>query len=578
MFRSTRLVIAVALLLGCGLLVTSCGTTRQVPATGTATLTRTSASELRITPVALGLVDLGAKVSSIDVYINDYPVRSVSAKSLGVADESAWYEAFTVPLAFGLPKASRIGLRLNGRGNSDEIFGWALQNAFVPSFEPSTPDPPVAVVFAHASPTGDAGTLIDARLSTGVAPLRYSFSPAACAGTSYGNGGSSSSAPSGPSDPTPTGTAWLTFSGSASAISCNVTVTDALGQYGSASVVASHVAGWQNGFFTFGNSQTVTITGSESGSLGSGSSSAPGGATTACVDLTGAGMYTTPVQLAGNPATGTVALTSLSAGLHKIGATFWSGGVNATCVRSSPVFADQTISDVYTVDAAGGISARRGVRASPFIAPSSLRFVSSKTISEGTFDVKSGVLAGATMSGSFSWSTPKSSKGVKRPVGAAQLANGTYVMRSINMLQGPSVGSASILLGSGTMLLRGSDGTLACGLLSGGLGTSTLTLAGGTNAARTLAGNVTGKEVTYVFPAVPTAAGARSGGVSGVLATALGWLTGDQPSQRVKKPAKKPKPVKVRPVKASGTASLQTTARAAGLPATCQALVQYLPQ
>jgi hypothetical protein len=102
-------------------------------------------------------------------------------------------------------------------------------------------------------------------------------------------------------------------------------------------------------------------------------------------------------------------------------------------------------------------------------------------------------------------------------------------------------------------------------------------LSGGTRSARTLAGNVTGKQVTYVFPTVPAAA-ARSGGASGMLAAALDWLTGDQPTERAKKPAKKPKPIKVRPVKASGTASLQTAAKPAGLPATCQALVQYLPQ
>jgi len=71
---------------------------------------------------------------------------------------------------------------------------------------------------------------------------------------------------------------------------------------------------------------------------------------------------------------------------------------------------------------------------------------------------------------------------------------------------------------------------------------------------------------------------ARSGGVTGMLATALGWITGDQPTERVKKPTKKPKLPKVRPVKGSGKANLQTAARPKALPAACKALVRYLPE
>ncbi|MEI6689489.1 MAG: hypothetical protein WCN97_09065 [Thermoleophilia bacterium] len=329
--------------------------------------------------------------------------------------------------------------------------------------------------------------------------------------------------------------------------------------------------GLRNGFFTFNNSTSATISGSYYG--------LPGEARTACVDLTGTGSYSTPVALAGaNPSTGTVALTRLSPGLHKIAATLWSGGDNATCAITSTTGAVQTISALYTVDSAGAASAaRRGVRSSSFVAPSSMRFVPSKTLAAGTFDPQSGVISGATMVGSFSWATPKSSKGVKRPVGAAKLAKGVYVMRSVDMLQGPLVGKATTMLGTGTMLLRGTDGTLACGTLAGGFDSSAITLAGGTRSARTLAGVLTGERVTYVWP-TPASVAARSGGALGMLATALGWVAGDQPAERASKPAKKPKLPKVRPVKGSGTASLQTAARAAGLPATCQALVQYLPQ
>jgi hypothetical protein len=118
---------------------------------------------------------------------------------------------------------------------------------------------------------------------------------------------------------------------------------------------------------------------------------------------------------------------------------------------------------------------------------------------------------------------------------------------------------------------------MACGTLAGGFDSSTITLAGGTRSARTLAGVLTGERVTYVWP-TPASVAARSGGALGMLATALGWVAGDQPADRAKKPAKKPKLPKVRPVKGSGTASLQTAARPTGLPASCKALVKYLPQ
>jgi len=280
-----------------------------------------------------------------------------------------------------------------------------------------------------------------------------------------------------------------------------------------------------------------------------------------------------------------VSLTALTAGTHLIGATLWTTGIptgttsdNAGCTNTGTSGAAQVIKDLYTVDSEGAASAaRRGMRSSSFVAPSSMRFVPTKTLTEGTFNPKAGVISGATMVGSFSWVTPKVSRGVKRPVGVAKLRRGVFVMRAINEMQGPRVGKASIMLGTGTMLLRGTDGTLACGTLAGGFDSSTITLAGGTGRARTLAGVLTGKRVTYVWP-TPASVAARSGGVSGMLATALGWITGDQPTERVKKPTKKPKLPKVRPVKGSGKANLQTAARPKALPTACKALVRYLPE
>ena len=425
------------------------------------------------------------------------------------------------------------------------------------------PAPPSVVVFAHASPAGDEGTLLDARLSTGTGALSYAWSPTECAGTTYESGSGSVAAP--------TGTAGVAYGVSGD---CTVTVTGTAGGSASATVSVTTSRGLHNGSFSFDGSAMATIHGVYGTS---------GDATRACVDLTGSGVYNHEVVLSGlgTPKTANVPLTALTSGMHVIGATLWTRGISGTdpdnlgCTNTGTAGAVQVIKDLYTVDSMG--AARRGVRSSSFVAPSTLRFVPTKNISEGTFDPKSGVISGATMGGSFSWATPKSAKGVQRPDGATKLARGAYVMRSISMTTGPLVGKASTLLGNGTVLLRGADGTLACGTLAGSFDSSTLTLAGGTRSARTLAGNVTGQRVTYVFPKVPAAA-ARSGGVAGVLARALGWITGDQPAERAKKPSKKPKPVKAKPVKASGTASLQTAAKPTGLPAACKALVQYLPQ
>ena len=445
--------------------------------------------------------------------------------------------------------------------------GWSNDVHIGPAaaVEPSPPPVPTAKLFAHATPVGVLGTLIDARLSTSTGTLSYAWSPAACAGTTYPDGavqGHDGAA-------VPVGTAW--YSGTAPT-TCTVVVTDAKGS-SSASLDLLGKGLQNDGVLSFAGS-TVAV-----------SASNPF-LTRACFDLDNSGVYSVPVAMAYDENLGfsttpvPASLTQIAAGLHRVSATLWERGNNDTCANTTTTGTGfvQTISDVYNVDGAGAVSdARRGLRSSSFVAPSSLRFVSSKTISEGTVDKKSGMIVGATMSGSFSWSTPKSAKGVQRPAAATKLARGAYVMRSISMTTGPLVGKASTLLGTGTVLLRGTNGTLACGTLAGSFVSSTLTLAGGTRSARTLAGNVTGQQVTYVFPTV-SAAASRSGGVAGMLATALGWITGDQPTDRAKKPSKKPKPIKVKPVKASGTASLQTAARAAGLPATCQALVQYLPQ
>ncbi|MEI6689490.1 MAG: hypothetical protein WCN97_09070 [Thermoleophilia bacterium] len=558
MRRSLRLsLVALCLLVATWALV-GCGTERKT-AQGTASFTSYSADGTTFT-VNLAGVHPDTRCINQVAYQWSEPATFYEAGQFVTAWSNvdciaALTTSLVVPTHAG---GGTLWIRL-AETTSDEISGTtylAWMSVDVPAFV--APAAPVASLFAHAAPTGEEGTLLDARLSVGRGSLSYAWSPSDCAGTTYLNGGRFVNAP--------VGTASISgrYEGP-----CTVTVTDgATGKTATATLQVTRNLLLGSGSFAFVDSPAAAvITGSHEGGAN---------ATHACVDLTNSGLFASKVVLSG--LTDAVPLTVTEPGTHRISATLWAGDVNPDCAVPVPAGAVpmQTISDLYTVDALGRIAtARRHERSQTFVAPSSLRFTSTKTISEGTVDRATLAVKDATMSGTFTWSTPASAKGVKRPAGAAQLGKGTFVMRSIDMVQGPSVGKASTLLGTGTVLLRGTDGTLACGTLAGGFDSSALSLSGGTRSARTLAGNVTGKQVTYVFP---TAASARSGGISGMLATALDWLTGDQPADRAAKPAKKPKLVKVKPVKATGTASLQTAAKPAGLPASCKALVQYLPQ
>lgn len=409
-----------------------------------------------------------------------------------------------------------------------------------PAVSGGSSTPLAAVVFAQHSPAKDASTLLDARQSTGTAPLSYSWS-AGCSDTTG----------------LAAGLARIAITANVFPSSCTVRVTDATGATASATVaLTENPAIERNGAITFSSGTQAEIASAQK--------QGDDPSNIACVDLDGGTSFRTYVSISmSGSLSGQVALTALTPGLHRISAAlltdFGPTWNDTTCASMTIPTANigyiQTVSALYSVAADGSVAAaRRGGRAATaFVAPSSLRFVSTKTITEGTAD-KFGALKGATASGTFSWATPKTSKGIKRPVGAGDVAKGTYVMRSISMTPGPKTGASSLLLGTGTVLLRGASGTLACGTIAGTFDSSTLTLTGGTGRARSLAGVVIGKPIGYVLPK-PT-------------------------KQPTKKPTKKPvraKPAKVKPVKARGTATLQTAATATALPAACKALVQYLP-
>jgi len=545
-------VLAVVLLASASIVLSGCSNfftgTTQLTASYDATASTSSAYSVNVTASSGKGMGMGFCISSINYQWSDE-----------ATEHQGWASAGLPQCLMSVQRVLKIPTRAGGgtlRVHAvafDSVPLWpdrddtwsapiVIPAAAAAASGSTTTTPLAAVLFARQSPAGTdaahvaAGTVLDARQSTGTGTLAYAWSTG-CNDTSGLTTGLAR-VPSG-------------FSGT-----CTVTVTDSTGASTSASsTIAS--ASLQNGYISFPSGTSAAIY-------------APvrtgWWVDHACIDFSGGSRYSkyadvsTPDNGAGGTGGpyGTVQLTALTPGLHRISVVLFTGSVytDQDCAALTNPTADpeyrQTLTALYSVATDGSVSARRGGRATTaFIAPSSLRFVSTKTITEGTVD-KLGAIGGATASGTFSWATPKASKGIKRPAGAGDLAKGTYVMRSISMSPGTKTGASTLLLGTGTVLLRGVSGTLACGTISGTFGSSTLTLAGGTGTARTLAGVVTGKPMGYVFP--------------------------KSPKKPTKKPSNKSKPVKVKPVKAAGTATLQTSAKATALPSACQALVQYLPQ
>ncbi len=347
-----------------------------------------------------------------------------------------------------------------------------------------------AKLFTHASPAGEAGTIIDARTSVGgTAPYTYTFSPAGCDGTTAPGGGGA----------LPTGEASVSIGVSGA---CNVTVTDANNQTSSASVSLPSGSIPENGTFSFtNNSATISVTGVISG----------GG--TACVDPNGGSNYqaaTVPLiwDSSLGAAHGLVALLDTTAGVHEITAQLYNTTEDCSHPTANELF--QTIADLYQGNGVALTSARRtgqgnGVQLltahpKPYTANSSLRFVPKKTVKIGTENIALGLFKGGIVNGAFTWISPRRAKGVTRPAGLSALVHGTYVMQSNAMYFGPPLGDATALLGTGTVLFHGIGNTYECAGITSTLGGSVLTLLGGQGASTKLNGSVKTATVTYNLP------------------------------------------------------------------------------
>ena len=346
-----------------------------------------------------------------------------------------------------------------------------------------------ANLFTHASPAGEAGTIIDARLSSGGAnPYTYAFTPSNCAGTNAPSSG----------PPLPNGEASVApgFSGT-----CTVTVTDAKGTTSTASVPVTAGFSGNTGSFSFSNgSATISVTNLVSGG-------------TACVDLSGGANYQTQVPLVWNAyplaAEGSVGLLATTPGIHEITAQIYSNS-NENCANPNSQDLLQTIADLYQGNGAALLSARRAATAhgiqllaahpKRYTARSSLRFAPKKTVKVGTENLALGQFKGGIVNGAFTWTSPRRAKGITRPAGLSALVHGTYVMQSNAMYFGPPRGDATALIGTGTVLFRGIGNSYECAQITSTLDGSVLTLLGGQGASAKLNGSVTTATVTYKLP------------------------------------------------------------------------------
>jgi len=376
-----------------------------------------------------------------------------------------------------------------GPCQGDSLDQWS-QTITIPPY----PHPRLqANLFTHASPAGEVGTIIDARLSSGgAAPYTYAFTPSNCAGTNL------PTIPNAPSSGSslPNGEAWVTPVPDGT---CTVTVTDANGTTSSASVPVTTGISGNFEFFTFSNgSATISVTNLASGG-------------TACVDLSGGANYQTPVPLLWNGfalAEGSVGLLATTPGIHEITAHVYSNP-NENCANPTQLDFLQTIADLYQGNGVL-VSARRAATAhgiqllaahpKRYTATSSLRFAPKKTVKVGTENLALGKLKGGIVNGAFTWTSRRRANGITRPAGLSALVHGTYVMQSNAMYFGPPRGDATALIGTGTVLFRGIGNSYECAQITSTLDGSVLTLLGGQGASAKLNGSVTTATVTYKLP------------------------------------------------------------------------------
>ena len=264
----------------------------------------------------------------------------------------------------------------------------------------------------------------------------------------------------------------------------------------------------------------------------------------ACFDTNGDGRYN-DAQATAAPWSAT--FTPSAVGTQRIGVIL-ATGVNPTCAEIDTQYAagfypfQQGVNDAYTSAAARSSRATTtGYRAKARFSLGGATVVAIGTATD------TGGLSGITGRGTYTLRTPAKGNGASRPAGLQSFTKGDYVIRASTLDFLATSKTQQTLIGSSTMLLRGTDGALACLAVTGTPTTSTYVFTGGTGAAARLTGDATATNLQMRVK--PTKAKSVS-----------------------YKGKKQRKPIRSNATIAAGTATKDTP-----LPAACAALKRFLP-
>lgn len=263
----------------------------------------------------------------------------------------------------------------------------------------------------------------------------------------------------------------------------------------------------------------------------------------ACFDTNGDGRYTDATATA---APWSATFTPSAAGTQQIGVIL-ATGVNPDCTQIDTQFASgifpfqQGVADAYVSAAARSARTTTGYRAKA-------RFTLSGAtmIGIGTAE-PSGAMSGTAGRGTYTLRTPAKGNGATRPAGLQSFTRGDYVIRAASLDFVATARTRQTLIGQSTMLLRGTDGALACLAVTGTPSSSTYVFIGGTGPAARLTGDATSTNLSMRVK--PTKAKSVS-----------------YKGKRQRKP-----------IRSNATIAAGTAAKATPLPAACAALKRHLP-
>jgi len=448
-------------------------------------------------------------------------------------------DPFTKTFAWSKDVSPTAPIKVQAIGRAPAFFYGYDNYFFYRNVDVRNPVPaPTASLFSHDSPAAQGPapvkpTIVDARQSTGTG-LTYSWD-------TNGDGTFGDAPQGGWTDVAPpaAGTAYLPASVTlAPSVSPRVKVTDTDGKTATATI---SIPTWDQGAGGLvvdpvaGQSGQIKLT-PDIGTLppdrGGTPSSRPPAPDYACIDVGNDGSYETNPPLWFQEV-----LVWLPTGFEGINVNRWTGAkpVRVAFFKASPTdftpptcaapAADATLMSTHiemvngdtkqTMERGGRTLAKAKPKA--YAAKARVRLTGGAVIAPGTQEGTS--VKGVVNRGRYSLKAPAKGGGAVRPAAVTLFAKGDFASTSDATLSLTEDGSTS-LVGTTTMVIRGSKKALACFTVAQ-TGTSTIwTMTGGTGAARTLRMGLTGGPTlnSSVTAAVPEGTKVTGKGASASMA------------------------------------------------------------